>query len=77
MPTIIIVNGVKFFFYSNDHEPVHVHVSKAGATAKVAIRPEVKLLENKGFSPSAIKNILKFCGDTQEEIIEFWEEFFS
>jgi hypothetical protein len=26
MPTVFTQGGFRFFFYSNDHEPVHVHV---------------------------------------------------
>jgi len=26
MPTIFVFFGYRFLFYSNDHEPVHVHV---------------------------------------------------
>ncbi|WP_462322660.1 DUF4160 domain-containing protein [Halochromatium sp.] len=27
MPTLLIQDGFKFFFYANEHEPKHVHVS--------------------------------------------------
>ncbi|WP_317576164.1 DUF4160 domain-containing protein [Segatella copri] len=30
MPTIFIFFGFRFMFYSNDHEPIHVHVSYQG-----------------------------------------------
>ena len=26
MPTVFIIEGFRFFFYSNDHAPLHVHV---------------------------------------------------
>lgn len=29
MPTYFLFNGMRFFFYSNDHEPIHIHVTKA------------------------------------------------
>lgn len=29
MPTVLFVNGFRFFFYSNENnEPVHIHVLK-------------------------------------------------
>ncbi|MDR3235887.1 MAG: DUF4160 domain-containing protein [Prevotellaceae bacterium] len=28
MSTIFIFFGLRFLFYSNDHEPIHVHVTK-------------------------------------------------
>lgn len=37
MPTILFVNGYRFF--SNDHEPKHVHIEKDGKTAKFNLEP--------------------------------------
>ena len=34
VPTIFIFFGFRFMFYSNDHEPIHVHVIKDGNEAK-------------------------------------------
>lgn len=28
MPTVFIFFGMRFFFYSNDNVPVHIHVMK-------------------------------------------------
>ena len=33
MPTIFTIEGFRFFFYSNDHAPVHVHVQHGGGEA--------------------------------------------
>lgn len=30
MPTIFILFGFQFMFYSNEHLPIHVHVKKGG-----------------------------------------------
>ncbi|CAN5482799.1 hypothetical protein BH11BAC1_BH11BAC1_09180 [soil metagenome] len=35
MPTILLINGWRFFFYSNEgNEPIHIHVQKAESEAK-------------------------------------------
>ena len=35
MPTILFINGWRFFFYSNEgSEPIHIHVQKAEKEAK-------------------------------------------
>ena len=49
MPTIFIVFGFCFKFYSNDHEPIHVHVTKDGHEAKFNVIPVVGLVSNHGF----------------------------
>lgn len=35
MPTLLKINGFKFFFYSNEHEPKHIHVLKGEDFAKI------------------------------------------
>lgn len=37
MPKIFEADGFSFFFYMNEHEPVHVHVRKQGKIAKFEI----------------------------------------
>lgn len=51
MHTVFILFGFTFKFYSNEHEPIHVHVIKGGAKAKFTIDP-VRLVENQGFKPA-------------------------
>lgn len=47
MPTVFILFGFVSKFYSNDHEPLHIHVLKDGHKAKFSIFP-VELVENIG-----------------------------
>jgi hypothetical protein len=36
MPTILLVNGFRFFFYSNEsNEPTHIHVIKGNCNGKI------------------------------------------
>jgi hypothetical protein len=37
MPTLLIYEGFKFFFYANEHEPKHIHVMKSGDFAKIEL----------------------------------------
>ena len=37
MPTLLIKNGFKFFFYANEHEPRHVHVTKGDGYFKIEL----------------------------------------
>ena len=39
MPTLFVIFGFRFLFYSDDHEPIHVHVIKDGHEAKYNIDP--------------------------------------
>ena len=40
MPTVLLVNGFRFYFYSNENnEPIHIHVEKAEGNAKFWLEP--------------------------------------
>ena len=40
MPEILRMFGMRFYFYSREHEPIHVHVKSADGKAKFDILPE-------------------------------------
>lgn len=35
MPEIFRIFGLKFYFFSREHEPIHVHVKNADGNAKI------------------------------------------
>ena len=76
MPTIFILFGFIFKFYSNEHEPMHVHVIKDGKRAKFTISP-VMLVENQGFRPTELKLVESVIEENQEVIAEHWNRFFN
>lgn len=44
MPTVLLVNGFRFFFYSNENnEPAHVHVTKGNANSKIWLEPVLNI----------------------------------
>ena len=76
MPTVVIIDGFRFFFYSNEHLPKHIHVEKAEKTAKFDIEV-VELTKSYRFSASELKLIRKLIEVNQELFIQKWDEFFS
>jgi len=77
MPTLFTVFGFRFMFYSNDHEPIHVHVIKGSAEARFQVQSEVALLDNKGLKPAELKLAESLVEENKEIIIERWKAFFS
>lgn len=76
MPTVFIVFGFIFRFYSNDHTPIHIHVIKGGAKAKFTIDP-VELVDNQGMKPAEIKLVESIIEENREVIAEYWNRFFN
>jgi len=60
MPKIFEDKGYKFFFFSNEGEPLepaHVHVRKGSHIAKFWLEPGVKLANSWGFKAHELKAI--------------------
>jgi len=77
VPTLLVVEGFRFWFYSNEgHEPPHVHVSKGGAAAKVWLQP-VLIAYSYGFTPSQLRRIRELVFEHQAAFIEKWHEYFG
>ncbi len=45
MPSIKILDCFKFFFYSNDHDPPHIHIEKENKPAKFNLDPIVSKIQ--------------------------------
>lgn len=76
MPTIYSEKGFRFFFYSNDHLPIHIHVEKSGKTAKFLLEP-IELISSKKFSASDLREIRIIIYSNVEFFKEKWNEYFS
>ena len=57
MPKIFEYLGILIFFYSNEHEPIHVHAKKGGYESKAefyivnGVISEIKITDIKGAEP--------------------------
>ncbi len=76
MPTVIYINGMRFFFYSNDHLPKHIHIEKGESTAKFNV-DFIELVKSYKFNASELKQIRNLVEENQELLIKKWDEFFS
>ena len=75
MPTLLVIFGLRFYFFANEHLPIHVHLENADGLAKIALEPEIKLVENNGIKPKDIKRAMSIVEQYREEFIEKWIEF--
>ena len=76
MPTIFIFFGFRFMFYSNDHEPIYVHVIKDGNEAKYNVSPLIQIY-NHGFKKHDIALIESIISENEAVIIDRWKEYFN
>lgn len=74
MPTLFVIYGLRFYFYSDDHLPIHVHVRNADGRAKIQVQPEIEVMENRGIKPADMKRALVIVRLYQHRIIREWYE---
>lgn len=85
MPKIFEYFGFIFYFYSNEHEPIHVHVTHGGKESIFDMimmngeLVELKVREKKGADPLSEKDrrtAVAFIHKYHKNIIEKWVKFF-
>lgn len=77
MPTIFRADGFRVYFYSHEPgEPPHVHLDRAGASAKVWLQP-VALAADCGFPARELGDVLRLVRANQKRFLEAWHEFFD
>jgi len=73
MPTVLRIKGFKFFFYSEGHEPPHIHVRKGDGTGKFWLSP-VRLVYSEGFKKQELKAIIEMVEKNESELLKAWNE---
>ena len=77
MPTVLRVDGFRFFFWSNEgQEPAHIHVQRQSEYAKFWLSP-VSLARARGFNAGELNELLKIVHSKQTFFLEKWHEFFG
>ena len=85
MPKIFEYLGIIIFFYSNEHEPIHVHAKKGEFESKAefyledGIIYEIKISNIKGIKPLKGKDLInfkEFLTVYSEKIVEKWIDYF-
>lgn len=74
MPKVFEKEGFAFFFYSNDHPPVHIHVRRGDGEAVFVVEPEVELRESVGFNVRELTRAEEHIHDHLELIKHAWAE---
>ncbi len=78
MPTILRIDGFRFFFYSNEgNEPAHIHVKKGDGEGKVWLLPEMRIAWMDGFTKKEENRAVEIVAENYEELIIRWNEYFA
>lgn len=75
MPTLLLEDGFKFFFYANDHEPQHIQVESGGDFAKIELAT-LRVVSNY-MKPKDLKKALLIVKANQQHFVSVWNEYFN
>ena len=75
MPTLLNVFGLRFYFYSDEHEPIHVHVENADGRAKIDMLPTIRVVENRNIKPQDLKKAVATVELYLDEFITALKEY--
>lgn len=85
MPKIYVYCGIVIIFYSNEHEPVHVHGKYQGKESKAELiikdgKVETIIIKSvKGRAPlpaNILRNFEKFVNVYADKIVQKWIDYF-
>lgn len=73
MPTVLRVDGFAVRIYTDDHQPPHVHVVKAGVVVVIALAP-VQILRVESMRRADIVAALAIVEANREYLVARWSE---
>ena len=76
MPTIFRINGYRFFFFSDEHTPEHIHIEKADAYARIEIE-NLKVTDSYNLNSKELKKLLKLVTENKDKLQGAWDEYFK
>ena len=77
MPSVTIIKGYRFFFFSLDRgEPPHIHVEKGDSLAKFWLKP-TRLARSRGFRQNELTDMRKLVEKHERLFLKAWNDFFK
>ncbi len=76
MPTILRIEGYRFFFFSNEHLPEHMHVENGDKYARIELGT-LKVTDSYNLSSKELKKLLKIVESNHTELQRSWDDYFT
>jgi len=77
MPTVLLWNGYRFYFFSNEgNERPHIHVDRAENSVKFWLEP-ISVARNFGFSQRDLRVVEEKVTAEKDRFLEAWHGYFG
>lgn len=75
MPKVFDKEGFRFFFYSNEHRPIHVHVRHGDGEAVFDVEEGIDLRESQNMKMGELSRAQQLAVENRQLIVEKWHEY--
>lgn len=75
MPTVLRIDGFRFFFFSNEHTPEHIHIEKGDMYARIELE-SLKVTDSYNLSSKDIKKLVELVKKNNDKLKGEWDEYF-
>jgi hypothetical protein len=76
-PTLLLKDGLRFYFFSREETRMHVHVQHADGEAKFWLSPKVELALNKGLKAKQVAKAQELVEENQDAFRKAWSAHFG
>ena len=76
MPTVLRIEGFRFFFFSDEHTPSHIHIEKGDGYARIELE-SIKITDSYNLNSKELKKLRVLVQDNNEKLIKAWNEYFK
>ena len=76
MPTVFKYHGYRFYFYSNEHLPEHIHIENGDGYARVLLET-LEITDSYNLKSKELKLIVKLVKEHKTKIEGTWDEYFK
>jgi hypothetical protein len=76
MPTVLRIEGFRFFFFSDEHTPSHIHIEKGDGYARIEIE-SVKITDSYNLNSKELKKLCILVKENNKILIKAWNEYFK
>ena len=76
MPTVLRIEGYRFFFFSDEHLPKHIHIEKADCYARIEI-DTLMVTDSYKCTSREIKKLVEIVKKHRKMLKGAWNEYFK
>jgi len=76
MPTVLRIDGYRFFFFSDEHAPEHIHIEKGDSYARIEIE-SLKVTDSYDLNSKELKKLVALVTKNKAKLKGTWNEYFK